>query len=65
MSALPRSRSKPVVDEETRTAFRRIIVLAVLALGISLLLGAFAGILLFVAGLATFAAYAATHPDHT
>jgi Na+(H+)/acetate symporter ActP len=50
--------------DDAQLAVRRIGALAALALAVALLAGAFAGIVLFVAGLALLAAYAATHPHH-
>jgi hypothetical protein len=58
-------RREPAPDHDAQLAVRRIATLVALALLISLLAGAFAGIVLFVAGLATLAAYAASHPHHT
>jgi hypothetical protein len=60
----PHARTREVNADEARAAVRRIVVLALLALGIGLLAGAFSGIVLFVAGLAALAAYAAAHPHH-
>ncbi|HZV75923.1 MAG TPA: hypothetical protein VFF79_19610 [Conexibacter sp.] len=48
--------------DDGRLAVRLIAILAGLALALWLLVGPFAGILLFVAGLAALAAWAATHP---
>jgi hypothetical protein len=61
---LQRRTPAPGPGEYARSAVGRIAVLAALALALALLAGPFAGIVLFVAGLATLAAYAATHPHH-
>lgn len=50
--------------DDAQLAVRRIGALLALAFAVALLAGAFAGIVLFVAGLATLAAYAAAHRDH-
>ena len=58
---LPHGRLAPHEDDAPAAA-RRIALLAALALALALVDGAFAGIVLFVAGLAALAAYAASHP---
>jgi hypothetical protein len=61
----PHAHAPDVDPDEARAAIRRIVALALLALGIGLLAGAFSGIVLFVLGLATLAAYAAAHPHRS
>jgi hypothetical protein len=61
---LPRREPAPAPDDGAQPAVRRIAALAAFAFALALLTGPFAGIVLFVAGLAALAAYAATHPDH-
>jgi hypothetical protein len=63
-SRLPRREPVQRPAHDGQLAVRRIGILAALALTVALLAGAFAGIVLFVVGLATLAAYAATHPHH-
>ena len=57
-------RAPPPHGPDEREAFRRIALLAVLALAVALFAGAFAGIVVFAGGLAALAAYAASHPRH-
>jgi hypothetical protein len=60
---LPRRRKTASSDvPDAREAVRRIATLVALALLISLVVGPFAGIVLFVTGLAALAAHAAAHP---
>lgn len=57
---------RPALDADAlREAVRRLATLATLALLIWLIVGAFAGIVLFVAGLALLAAHAAAHPHRS
>ncbi len=60
----PRREPARASTEDAQLAVRRIGALLALALAVGLVAGAFAGIVLFVAGLASLAAYAAGHPHH-
>jgi len=68
-SSLSKPRSGPGRNphhaDDARLAFRRIATLFAVALLISQIADTFAGILVFVVGLAAFAAYAAAHPNHS
>lgn len=72
MSAISRPTPRPTPAQrqlaahrgDPSVAARRVATLVSLALLVGMTAGAFAGILLFVGGLAALAAYAATHPDH-
>jgi hypothetical protein len=60
----PRGRvrnSAPSADDDARSAVKRLLALGALALAVCFIIGAFAGIVLFVAGLAALAAHAAAH----
>jgi hypothetical protein len=61
---LPGSKPAPAAGGDAQLAVRRVATLVALALLLGLVAGPFAGILLFVAGLAALAAYAAAHSHH-